>query len=170
MKSFIISLKEDRHVYIFVILGIILIAFPDAVGHAAPYLLGIGALAYGAVSILINLKTPDSSASLGGGVVFCVAGVVVLTMKGDSIGVLGVIWAMITLYEVAMEIDESRKTKKISPLSLISIIISIFLAVLLISDPFAHFITHVRILGIEMIAAAFVRRKRRVKENASDTE
>ena len=59
MKSFIIGLKENRLVYIFVVLGIILILFPDYIGRAAPYLLGAGSLIYGAVSIIITLKYPE---------------------------------------------------------------------------------------------------------------
>ena len=33
---------------------------------------------------------------------------------------------------------------------------------MLITDPFSHFNSHVRILGLEIIAAAFVRRKNKI--------
>ena len=82
MKKWILSLEKDSHVYVFVVMGLIMAAFPGYVGQAVPYLLGAGALFFG-------------------------------------------------ILHVAM----------------------------LMMDPFAHFNTHVRILGLEIIAAALVRRK-----------
>lgn len=160
MKKLILGIREDRHVYLFAAVGIIMILFPAQVGRAAPYLIGIAALLYGILSIITILKYPDSPLSLGGGVIRIAAGAVLLFQKEDSIAILGVIWAMISLYEVAQEIDEYRETGKISVISIISIIATIALAVMLITDPFEHFNTHVRILGLEMIAAVFVRGKR----------
>ena len=161
MKKWIMGLEEDWHVYIFVVLGLIMIAFPAMVGQAAPYLLGAGAVVYGALNVIISLRHPESTVSLGGGVVRIAVGVILLLQKAESIGILGVIWAMLSLFEVAHEIDEYRETGKIGIVSLISIPAAIFLAALLMTDPFAHFNTHVRILGLEIIAAAFVRRRRK---------
>ena len=86
-------------------------------------------------------------------------GAVLLFLKGDSISIIGVVWAMLSLYESAQEIDEFREAKKVRVISIISIVISIGLAVLLMVNPFAHFYTHVRILGLEIIASAFIRGK-----------
>lgn len=161
MKKVILALKKDRHVYLFVVLGLIMILFPAQVGGAAPYILGIGSLVYGILSVIICLRYPDSVLSLGSGVVWIVIGTVLLFQRGESIAILGVIWAMASLYEVAREIDDYRETKKISALSILSILASIVLAVILMVDPFHHFNTHVRILGLQIISAAFVRRKKK---------
>ena len=92
------------------------------------------------------------------------AGAVILIMKENSISVLGIIWAMLSLQKVAEEIDECHKTKTASPVNVISIIISIVLAAMLMIDPFKHFNTHIRILGLEILISAFIRRKRGVSE------
>ena len=161
MKKMILGLQKDGYVYVFVVLGIIMIIFPVYVGRAAPYLIGTGALVFGILNVVISLRYKDSSVSLGGGIVQIVAGVILLLQKAESIGILGVIWAMLSLIDVAHEIDEYRETKKISIVSAISIPAAIVLAAMLMMDPFAHFNTHVRILGLEIIAAALVRRSRK---------
>ena len=163
MKKLIIGLKDDRQVYAFIILGLILIIFPSEMGIAAPYILGITQLLYGCLNIIISLKYPESYISLGDGVICIVLGGVLLALRGDSISIIGVVWAMISLYEAAREIDEYRENKKINVVGIISIILTIFLAVLLLTNPFKHFYTHVRILGLEIIISAFVRGKKNKK-------
>ena len=170
MKNLILGLENNRQVYVFVILGIILIIFPNQVGNIAPYLIGIGLLLYGGVNIVISIKYPDSSVSLGNAVISCVTGVVLLVLKGNSIAIIGVVWAVISLYEAAREIDEYYwREKKVRVIGIVSVIVSIGLAVILITNPFAHFNMHVRILGIEMIAYAILRggiERKKKKENS----
>ena len=160
MKKIIVGLEKDRQVYMFVVLGIILILFPDHVGSAAPYLLGIACLVYGVLSVVISLKYPESSPNLGSGVIRIVAGAILLFQKANSIQIIGVIWAMNSLLEVEEEINEYHRKKEIRPIQLVGILVTIALAVMLMIDPFEHFNTHVRILGLEMIAAVFVRNKK----------
>lgn len=159
MKKLILGLEHNRQVYAFVVLGLILIIFPNEMGTVAPYALGIVLLLYGCLNIFLSLKYPASSVSLGDGIIRLVIGAVLLFLKGDSISIIGVVWAMISLYESAQEIDEFREAKKVRVISIISIVISIGLAVLLMVNPFAHFYTHVRILGLEIIASAFIKGK-----------
>lgn len=102
----------------------------------------------------------DADTDLGDAIIKAVAGGVFLFMRSESISILGVIWAVLSLHEVAEEINEFRKTKKISFISGAGIVASLVLAVMLMMDPFGHFNTHVRILGIEILAFAFVRRKK----------
>ena len=160
MKKLIIGLKDNRQVYVFVALGIALILFPNAMGIAAPYVIGIVQLLYGILNVIISIRYPDASVSTGSGVISIVIGGILLVQKESSIAILGVVWAIISLYEAAKEIDEFRKEKKIGVVSLISVVLSIVLAVLLMVNPFAHFYTHVRILGLEIIAAAMVKAKK----------
>lgn len=170
MKKLIVGLEKDSHVYVFAVLGLIMIIFPAYVGKAVPYMLGIGMLVFGALKVMRCLRYQDSSVSLGGGVIRIVTGVILLLQKAESIGIIGVIWAMFSLLEVAHEIDEYRETKKIGIVSLISIPATILLAAMLMMDPFAHFNSHVRILGLEIISAALVRRKKkRIEKPEGDT-
>ncbi len=67
---------------------------------------------------------------------------------------------MQSLQEVSEEIDDFRKTRKVSLLAAASTVLSLMLAAMLMMDPFEHFNTHVRILGLEMIASAFIRTRR----------
>ena len=159
MKKWILSLEKDSHVYVFVVMGLIMAAFPGYVGQAVPYLLGAGALFFGILHVAMCLRHKNSSVSLGGGVIRIVIGVVLLLQKAESIAIIGVIWAVYSLFGAAQEIDECRNSKKTDPVSLITIPATIVLAAMLMMDPFAHFNTHVRILGLEIIAAALVRRK-----------
>ncbi len=170
MKKLIMGLQDNRQVYAFVVLGVLLIIFPNEMGKASPYVLGIVQLLYGALNIFINLKYPYSRVRLGDGVISIVIGGVLLFQKGESISILGVMWAMISLYETAREIDECRKAGKVSIIGVITIVVSIGLAVLLITNPFAHYYTHVRILGLEIIAAAFARgwKHKKSKKKACD--
>ncbi len=159
MKRFILELKKARHAYLFTALGILLIVFPNQIGDAAPYIVGAAALLYAFVNLLVCLKFPEAGLSLGDSVVKAVIGLVSLMLKDKAISVLGVIWAVVSLHEVADEIDEYYKTKNISLLSVGSIIVTIVFAAMLMMDPFDHFNTHLRILGLEMVAASFIRRR-----------
>lgn len=159
MKKLILGLKDNRQVYAFVVLGLLLIILPNEMGTAAPYVLGVSQVVYGCMNIVLSLKYPESSLSLGDGVICIVAGGVFLFLKGNAIAIIGVIWAMISLYEAARKIDEYRRGKKLHVISVLSVIVSVGLAVLLMADPFEHFYTHVRILGIEIIAYAILKGK-----------
>ena len=170
MKKIILGLEDNRQVFIFAILGLIMIIFPEQVGTAVPYILGIGLLVYGCLNIIISLKYPDSSVSLGGGVINIVLGILFLIQKSDSIAILGVVWAMISLYEAAKEIDDYRHKKKLNLITIISVIVSIALAVILMINPFAHFNTHVRILGLEIIATTLARGRIELKKKRDNTD
>jgi len=39
MKKWILSLEKDSHVYVFVVMGLIMTAFPGYVGQAVPFCL-----------------------------------------------------------------------------------------------------------------------------------
>ena len=60
------------------------------------------------------------------------------------------------------------KEKKFSAVCLISSVISIGLAALLMTDPFKHFVVHVRILGLEIITSCIARRADSIRNSAED--
>ena len=170
MKKIILNLQKDRVVFLFVIIGAVLIAFPENVAGAIPYIIGIGSLIYAVINIIVSCKYPKSDAKLGDGIIKAVTGTVILFLKSYAISILGVIWAVQSLHEVAEEIDEYRETKTFNIISCISMILSIILAVMLMMDPFEHFDTHVRILGLEIISSAFIRRRRLIKISRQEAE
>ncbi len=159
--------KKDQQVYIFVIIGLILILFPDVLTAFAPYMIGISLAVYSAVNICINIKNPDSDVRLGDAIIKGILGIIILTQQEKSISTLGIIWAMESFYEVADEIDKYRKNRKLHVISILSMIISTSLAATLIMDPFEHFTVHVIVLGIEMIVTVFIR-SREEKQNMSE--
>ncbi len=149
--------KKDYQGYVFVLMGIVLILFPDVFTAFAPYIIGIVLLVYSAVNICISIKNPDSDVRLGDAIIKGILGIIILSQQEQSISTIGIIWAMESFYEVAYEIDKYRKNHKFHLISLLSMIISTILAVMLIMDPFEHFVVHVMVLGIEMIITVFIR-------------
>lgn len=148
--------KKDRQIYAFVIIGIVLILFPDVLTNLAPYIIGITLIVYSAINIFTSIKNPASGISLGDAVIKGILGLIILFQEEKSITIIGIIWAVDSFYEVAEKIDKYRKNKKFHIISLLSMIVSIILAAALITDPFGHFTTHVIVLGIEMIATVFI--------------
>ena len=168
MKKVILNLQQDRLVFLFIIIGIVLLIFPEAVAAVIPYILGFGLLIYAVVTIVISLKYPDSDAKLGDGIVKAVIGIVILFLDADSLSVIGVIWAVQSLFDAAEEIEEFRESKKFNIISFICIVLSIVFAVMLMMDPFEHFSVHVFILGLEIIVSVFIRRRRLIKRDESE--
>jgi len=158
-------LKKDHQVYVFVIIGIILILFPDVITALAPYIISITLIVYSAVNIFISIKNSDSDVRLGDAIIKGILGIIILSQQEKSISTIGIIWAMESFYEVAEEIDKYRNNHKFHIVSLLSMIISTFLAATLIMDPFEHFTAHVIVLGIEMIITVFIRSRDENKEH-----
>ena len=55
------------------------------------------------------------------------------------------------------DVNEMWSNKRRPILHVITAVISVALAVMLIIDPFKHFVTHVMILGLEIISSCFAR-------------
>ncbi len=149
--------KKDHQVYVFVIIGIILILFPDVLTAFAPTIIGAALIVYSVINIITAIKNPDSDVRFGDAIIKGILGIIILSQQEKSISTLGIIWAMESFYEVASEIDKYRKNRKFHLISLVSMIISTILAATLIMDPFEHFTVHVIVLGIEMIITVFIR-------------
>ncbi len=167
MKTLENFFKKDQQVYAFVIIGIILILFPDVLTDLAPYIIGITLVVYSVINIITGIKNPDSEVRLGDAIIKGILGLIILFQEEKSISLIGIIWAMESFYEVAEEIDEYRKRRKFHIISLLSMIISAILAATLIMDPFEHFTVHVIVLGIEMIVTVFIRSRNKKEESVT---
>ena len=159
MRSFISNLKKDKQVYVFVALGIVLILFPDRIAEYAPHIVGVALILYSVVNISMELRFPESTISLGDAVVRGVLGVILLLETSQAIAILSIVWAVLSLNDVAEEINDFYRTRKFRLVGAVSIVLTIIFSAMLMLDPFGHFVFHIRILGLEMIAETFIRRR-----------
>ena len=159
MRSFISNLKKDKQVYVFVALGIVLILFPDRIAEYAPHIVGVALILYSVVNISMELRFPESTISLGDAVVRGVLGVILLLETSQAIAILSIVWAVLSLNDVAEEINDFYRTRKFRLIGAVSIVLTIIFSAMLMLDPFGHFVFHIRILGLEMIAETFIRRR-----------
>ncbi len=158
MKKIIIGLQNKWIALLFGIMGVLLIIFPETFQDLTPYMLGIGLIIKGIVGIVAVCRYKGETKEKPGDIVIdFVLGSATVFHNANAIGAIGAIWAMSSLYEVAGEITEAFEKKHFPVLGVIFAGISIFLAVLLLFDPFEHFAFHVRILGLEMVSSVFVR-------------
>jgi len=159
MRSLISNLKKDKQVYVFVALGIVLILFPDRIAEYAPHIVGVALILYSVVNIFMELRFPESTISLGDAVVRGVLGVILLLETSQAIAILSIVWAVLSLNDVAEEINDFYRTRKFRLVGAVSIVLTIIISAMLMLDPFGHFVSHIRILGLEMIAETFIRRR-----------
>lgn len=167
IREQIMDLDNGMQLVLFGVVGLLLIAFPETLAPAIPYLLGLALALYGFVSLIHCIAVRDETAMPGFDAIYIVLGAAILWHRENALGAIGSIWGMFTLIEVAEEANEAYHIRKFSPIRLLIALVSTALAVMLMFDPFEHFAFHVRILGIEMILSVLVRwgmsKKRPVK-------
>ena len=164
MKKLIAQIKDVRLVYVFIVIGVLLILFPGRFMGIAPYLLGAGLIIYSIVNFLVLRRWPwlgkyvgMTEPNAGRAFVLLVLGVAILAQTGEAIGPIGSIWAMISLFGVSAEINEMVEEKKLHLFTLLMTLVSTALAIFLLFEPVEHFILHVRVLGLEMIISVIQR-------------
>ena len=160
MSKLLLSyLKKDKQIYLFIALGIVFILFPNMIANHAPYIVGAALIIYAIVNIFMELKYPESSISLGDAIVRGVVGLILLLETNQAIAILGIVWAVFSLNDVAKEINDYYKTRKFRVIGAIGIVLTIVFSAMLMLDPFEHFAFHIRILGLEMIAETLIKRR-----------
>lgn len=157
MKRFIKNLENQYVGILILIIGILMLIFPDHLVKAFPWALGGGLILRGIAVLILAIRYKETSKGPGKMIVYVVLGLVIMILRNDAIGIIGVIWAVFSLEEVSADINEMWKDKHISVFHIITAIISVALAVMLIVDPFKHFVTHVRVLGLEIVASCLAR-------------
>lgn len=163
MKKQIKNLEKEYLVVALLVIGLLLIIFPARFSIAFPWVLGIVLVLRGLSVIVLALHYKDPEHTPGRAIVYITLGLTVMILGSRAVGIIGVIWAVFSLMEVAGEIDEMWKEGHYSIIRVISCVISVALAVLLMTDPFKHFVTHVRILGLEILASVIARRTAIIK-------
>ena len=158
MKKQIRNLEKEYLVIALLVIGFLLIIFPAKFSIAFPWVLGVVLMLRGLSVIILALHYKDPEHTPGRAIVYITLGLTVMILGSRAVGIIGVIWAVLSLMETAEEIDEIWKEGHYSIICVISCIISVALAILLMTDPFKHFAAHVRILGLEILASVVARR------------
>ena len=134
--------------------GVLLLLFPNQIVKLVPWVGGIGLILAACLNLAPGIRNARPDFRPGRSVVLLALGVMLLMLKHESLGVIGVIWAMYILHETAEEVNEAWHAKHIHPLRAIWLAVSVVLAVLLMHDPFEHFVFHMRVLALELIGTA----------------
>ncbi|MBR1561491.1 MAG: hypothetical protein IJ646_14755 [Clostridia bacterium] len=151
MKYFINAMGKVWQLVIFAVFGLALVFFPTHLVKVVYQIKGGVMLLFAALNLYACFKNPDH-APFGKTLIYLASGVAVMLQKSDTLIPLGIVWAMLILMECAEEIDEALHSREIHPIPLIWVAISVVLAVMLLSDPAEHFVFHMRILGLEILA------------------
>ena len=151
-------LEKGTPIYLFVLLGILCILFPDSIMTWVPRVGGFVLSIYAIYHFIEFRITRSKEIEIGKYVIFVVLGLVIIFMKENVYETLGVIWAMLSLLEAAEEINEFFWEKHALWYQVVLAVITIGLAVLLLFGPKEHFSMHIRILGAEIILNAFLQR------------
>jgi len=126
MSKLLLSyLKKDKQIYLFIALGIVFILFPNMIANHAPYIVGAALIIYAIVNIFMELKYPESSISLGDAIVRGVVGLILLLETNQAIAILGIVWAVFSLNDVAKEINDYYKTRKFRVIGAVGIVLTI---------------------------------------------
>ena len=157
MKKFVKNLESRYLLILLFLFGILLVIFPDFFYRAFPWMLGIELIIHGLTVIYLSVKYREESKGPGRAVPYIVMGVGTIILGSDATGIIGVIWAVFTLNEVSEDINLMWKEKHISVITTVTAVISVVLAVMLMIDPFEHFVFHIRILGLEVIFSCLSR-------------
>ena len=158
MKSLIRNLEKEYLAIAILVIGILLVIFPEQFAKVFPWVLGIVLVLRAALVLILVLRYKDSQHGPGKAIAFAVIGLTIMIRGSESTGIIGVIWAVYTLLEISGEIDEMWEKKHVSPISIIVAAVSVGLAVMLMTDPLTHFVSHVRILGLEICSSCAARR------------
>lgn len=160
MKRFVCGL--------FAVIGLLCTLFPVQITKALPYVLG-GAMAaagilYGAAYFRNREAWTERSTELAAGLILFVVGVLCMVHGADSIGPLGVTWAIIGLRKAARSLSriiQSRGKGMAFYTSFAEFLVRLTFSVMLLFYPAEKFETHVLLLGLELIAVS-IRLTRRV--------
>ena len=158
-KRLLSKLKHNDQIYLFVIIGLALIIFPSHIASYAPYIVGCALIIYSIIDTIMDLRYPDADISLGDSIVRGIIGIILLLETEQAIAIMGIIWAVFSLDDAAKEINDYYRTKQFRVIGALSIVLTIIFSAMLMLDPFGHLAFHIRILGLEMIAETFIKRR-----------
>jgi uncharacterized membrane protein HdeD (DUF308 family) len=158
-KRLLAKIKHNDQIYVFALLGLVLILFPDQIASYAPYIVGTALIVYSVFDTIMDLRFPDAEISLGDSIIRGIIGVILLLETEQAIAIMGIVWAVFSLDDAAKEINDFYKTKQFRIIGAVGILLTIIFSAMLMLDPFGHLAFHIRVLGLEMIAETFIKRR-----------
>lgn len=160
MKKYMKVLLKIKS-FVFPVIGIICIFWPEHITGALPYLLG-GAMA--AVGLLMGISyfqdkqfLEQSSEGLVYSIIMLIMGAAFIIKGKDALGAIGTTWAIIGIRKASKSLNQTIRQiymKKHFALSTAEFLIRILFAMILLFDPYEKFSTHVIILGLELIVTS----------------
>ena len=139
------------------IVGILMVLFPENLSHVFIWALGGAMILRGILVMILCLYYKEDEHGPGKVLLYVVMGLMIMYLKAESINIIGVMWAIFSLKEVSEEIDQMWKEKHVHIFCLLSSVVTVSLAIMLMMDPFDHFSTHVKVLGLMIISTTLAK-------------
>ena len=157
MRDYIINLSNKNISIMILIVGILMVLFPENLSHVFIWALGGAMILRGILVMILCLYYKEDEHGPGKVLLYVVMGVMIMYLKARSINIIGVMWAIFSLKEVSEEIDQMWKEKHVHIFCLLSSVVTVSLAIMLMMDPFDHFSTHVKVLGLMIISTTLAK-------------
>ena len=164
MRDFIHTLTNKNISIIILIVGILMVLFPENLSHIFIWALGGAMILRGILVIILCLYYREAEHGPGKALLYIVMGLMIMYLKARSINIIGVMWAIFSLKEVSEDIDHMWAEKHVYIFCLLSSVVTVSLAVMLMMDPFDHFSTHIKVLGLMIISTTIAKTAGLIKE------
>ena len=157
MRDYILNLSNKNISIMILIVGILMVLFPENLSHVFIWALGGAMILRGILVMILCLYYKEDEHGPGKVLLYVVMGLMIMYLKAESINIIGVMWAIFSLKEVSEEIDQMWKEKHVHIFCLLSSVVTVSLAIMLMMDPFDHFSTHVKVLGLMIISTTLAK-------------
>ena len=157
MRDYILNLSNKNISIMILIVGILMVLFPENLSHVFIWALGGAMILRGILVMILCLYYKEGEHGPGKVLLYVVMGLMIMYLKAESINIIGVMWAIFSLKEVSEEIDQMWKEKHVHIFCLLSSVVTVSLAIMLMMDPFDHFSTHVKVLGLMIISTTLAK-------------
>ena len=164
MRDFIHNITNKNISIIILIVGILMVISPENLSHVFIWALGGAMILRGILVMILCLYYRKEEHGPGKVLLYVVMGVMIMYLKAESINIIGVMWAIFSLKEVAEDIDQMWEEKHVYIFCLLSSVVTVSLAIMLMIDPFDHFSIHVKVLGLMIISTTLAKAAGLIKE------
>ncbi|MSS63981.1 DUF308 domain-containing protein [Velocimicrobium porci] len=154
-----IQLLKKFRIYLIPLAAVICIVFPSHLTIALPYMIGGSMVIVGFVYEWNAIRKKEyktlETAETAQALILLIMGTFIILKHENSIGILGYTWGGFGLMKGTKELNIAFYKLSVHlkfGIELIQAIVTIGLALILISDPFEKFTHHVMFLGFEMLA------------------
>ena len=157
MRDYIHDITNKNISIIILIVGILMVLFPENLSHVFIWALGGAMILRGILVMILCLYYKEDEHGPGNVLLYVVMGLMIMYLKAESINIIGVMWAIFSIKEVSEDIDQMWAEKHVYIFCLLSSVVTVSLAIMLMIDPFDHFSTHVKVLGLMIISTTLAK-------------